>query len=132
VEGIMSLLLYTTQSDKTGKDIMKAIKTQFPNKGVVLCSTVNSLAHKLSDQHNDKKMAILVPADEEEVIDIYSKQHLFNEVPVVLVLPNREKLVIAMGNRLKPRLMCYKESGIAEVISGLLDTVNSLQLREAC
>ena len=116
----MSFLLYTRQSDETGKDIMKAIKTRFPDEGVVLCSTVNSLDLKLSERHNDKKMAILVPADEEEAIDIYSKQHLFKEVPIVLILPNREKLVIAMGYRLKPRLMCYRESGIAEVVSGLL------------
>lgn len=128
----MSLLLYTAQSDETGKEIMKAIKTHLPDESMEVCSTVNGLALKLSEQEHNRKMAILVPADEEEVIDIYSKQHLFYEVPVVLVLPNREKLAIAMGYRLKPRLMCYREAGIAEVVSGLLDTVNSLQLREAC
>src|SRR4030042_916464 len=130
MQRIMSLLLYTRQSDETGIEIMKALKTSLPDESMEVCSTVNDLELKLSEQEHRRKMAILVPENENKLIDIFSMQSLFNGLPVVLVLPNRERLVIAMGYRLKPRLMCYREGGIAEVVSGLLDTVNSLQLCE--
>ena len=57
-----------------------------------------------------EKVAILLPTDEEELIDIYSMKKLFNRVPVMLVLPNRDRFVEAMGYRLKPRLMGYRDT----------------------
>ncbi|MBP1747926.1 MAG: hypothetical protein H6Q52_465 [Deltaproteobacteria bacterium] len=108
------------------------MKNRLPGKSLEVCSTVNGLALKLSEQDHHRKMAILVPENGKKLIDIFSMQSLFNGLPVVLVLPNKEKLAVAIGYRLKPRLTYYRESGIAEVVSGLLDTVNSLQLCEAC
>jgi len=123
----MSFLFFVTPSDKTGKAIMQAIKTRFPDENVDCCATANSLALKLSEQHNDEKVAILVPADEEELIDIYSMQDLFNGVPVMLVLPKRDKFVEAMGHRLKPRFTIYKDNSVVKASSKLHDMVESLQ-----
>ena len=130
----MSLLLYTAQSDITGKEIMKAIRISLPDESMEVCSTVNGLAVKLSEQEPHRKMAILVPANGKNLIDIFSMQSLglFNGLPIALVLPNKERLAASIGSRLKPRLMYYRDSGIDEVVSGLLDTVNSLQFCEAC
>jgi hypothetical protein len=94
---------------------------------VDFCTTASRLALKLSECQNDEKVAILVPTDEEELIDIYSKKKLFNGVPVMLVLPNRDSLVEAMGYRLRPRLMCYRDTGVMEAVSKLGNIVKSLR-----
>lgn len=123
----MSLLLFATPFDKTGKAIIQAIKTQFPDESVDFCETASSLALKLSEHRNDEKVAILIPADEEELIDIYSMKKLFNRVPVMLVLPNRNRVVEAMGYRLRPRLMCHRDAGAMEAVSKLGNIVKSLR-----
>ena len=123
----MGLLFFATPSDKTGKAIMQAIKTQLPDESVDFCATAGSLALKLSEDPNEEKVAILVPADEKEFIDIYSMQDLFNGVPIMLVLPKRDKFVEAMAYRLKPKLTIYKDSGVAKTSLKLNTMVESLQ-----
>ena len=121
----MCLLLFAAPSDKTGKAIMEAIKVQLPDETVEICTTVDSLALELSEHRNEKELAILVPTGEEELIDIYSMKEMFNRVPIVIVLPNRDSFVEAMGWRLKPRLMCHREGNVAEAVSKLRNTVRS-------
>ncbi len=120
-----SLLFYTTSSDKYEKNILESIKAQLPGEIVELCSTINDLACKLSERNNDKKMAILMPKNEEELIDIFLMQNLFNAVPVMLVLPNGESFVEAMGYRLRPWLTCYRKGGASEIVSKLMNKVKS-------
>jgi hypothetical protein len=122
---IMSFLFFVTPSDKTGKAIIQAIKTQFPDESVDFCATAGSLSLKLSEHRNDQKVAILVPADEEELIDIYSMKDLFNGVPIMLVLPNRDEFVEAMGHRLKPKLMIHEDSGVVRAVSKLHNMVGN-------
>jgi flagellar biosynthesis regulator FlbT len=92
---------------------------------VDFCATAGSLALKLSEHRNDQKVAILLPANEEELIDIYSVQDLFHQVPVMLVLPNRDEFVEAMGHRLKPKLMIHKDSSVVKAVSKLHNMVGN-------
>ena len=118
---VVSILCFATPADRTGKAIMQALKSELPGERVDFCTTAGSLALKLTDRQNDEKAAILVPADEEKLIDIYSMKRLFNKVPVVLVLPNRDSFIEAMVYRLKPRFMCYRDAGITEAMNTLKD-----------
>jgi hypothetical protein len=119
----MSLLFFATPSDKTGEAIMQAIKDQLSDESVDLCTTASSLELKLSGDRTDEKAAILVPTDEEELIDIYSMKKLFTRIPVILVLPNRDRFVEAMGYRLRPRLMSHRDVGIMEAMATLRNIV---------
>ncbi len=119
----MSILCFATPADRTGKAIMDTLKSELPDEHVDFCTTAGSLALKLTDRRNEEEAAILVPEDEDKLIDIYSMKRLFNRVPVVLVLPNRDRFVEAMGYRLKPRIMCYRDAGIVEAIDTLKDIV---------
>ena len=100
---------------------MDALKSELPDERVDFCTTAGSLALKLTDSWNDEKAAILVPEDEEKLIDIYSMKRLFNRIPVVLVLPSKDRFVEAMVSRLKPRFKCYRDAGIAEAMNTLKD-----------
>jgi hypothetical protein len=123
----MSFLFFATSSDRNGNEIMQAIRAQFPDENVDICASPDSLALKLSEHCNYEKVAILVPADEDELIDIYSMQNLFKRVPVMLVLPKKDKFVEAMGYRLRPKLTIYKDSSIVQAVSKLHNMVESFQ-----
>lgn len=121
----MSFLVFATPSDRTGDTIIQAIKKQLSDENVDFCATVNSLAVKLSKNRKGDEAAILIPTNEEELIDIFSMKRLFNLVPVVLVLPNRDRFVEAMGYRMKPLLMLYRDTSMEEV-STVRNIVKSL------
>jgi hypothetical protein len=119
----MSILCFASPKDRIGKAIIQALENQLPDEGVDFCTTAGNLALKLADHRNDEEAAILVPEDEDKLIDIYSVKSLFSRIPVVLVLPNRDRFVEAMGYRLKPRIMCYRDAGIMVAIDTLKDIV---------
>ncbi len=51
-------------------------------------------------------MVVLLPKNEDEMVDIFCNRNLFDGIPVVLILPSEDKFVRAMGYRLRPRFMC--------------------------
>ncbi len=118
---IMKALIFATQSD----DTEAAVKDQLSEHRTELCTTVNRLARRLWGSGAEGTIAVLLPAGEEELIDLYQVRELFNEIPVMLVLPHRDKFTEAIGYRLKPRLMCHRESNITEAVSALKNLAGS-------
>ncbi len=106
-------------------DTEAAVKDQLSEHRTELCTTVNRLARRLWEFGAEGTIAVLLPADEEELIDVYWVKDLFSEIPVMLVLPNRDKFTEAIGYRLKPRLMCHRESNITEAVSALKNLAGS-------
>lgn len=127
----MSLVFFGTPSDRTGKAIMEAIKAQLPGEAVEVCPTVESLERNLGEHRDEERIAILVPGDEEELIDIYSKKDMFDRVPLIVVLPSRDRFVEAMGYRLKPRLLCHRGGNVTDVVSKFRSVAGSLHRRNA-
>ena len=111
----MKLLIFAARSD----DVVGAVRTGFPEDGIELCTTVGGMARRVSESHDNGAVAVLLPADEEELMDIYSIRNSLSRIPVLLVLPNRDKFVEAMGYGLKSRIVCYRESNIVEAVSAL-------------
>ena len=111
----MKLLVLARGAD----DILKTVKAGFPEDRIDLFSTPGAIAHRLSGSPDNDTVAVLLPADEEELIDIYSIRNSFGGIPVLLVLPNRDKFVEAMGYGLKSKIVCYRESNIVDALSAL-------------
>jgi hypothetical protein len=100
-------------------DFVEAVKARFQEDRIELCTTAGGIARRLSGSRDGRTIAVLLPADEEELIDIYSIRNSLGRIPVLLVLPNRDKFVEAMGYRLNSRIVCYRESNIVEALSAL-------------
>lgn len=111
----MQVLLFASRQDETYRTVRK----EFPEDTVELHTTVGSIALRLLKSDGDRTISIFLPADEQELIDIYCIQNVFNKFPIVLVLPSKDKFVEAMGYRLRPRFMCHRENDLAGALSSL-------------
>jgi len=111
----MRVLILAKGSD----EVAETVKTGFPGDRVELFRTAGDIAHRLCGSPDKETVAVLLPANEEELIDIYSMRNSFRRVPFLLVLPSRDKIVEAMGYGLKSSIVCYRESNIAEALSAL-------------
>ncbi len=119
----MKVFVFTTNLDET----WTSVKALFSKDCIELCTTVSSIAPKLFDARDEDAMAVLLPANEKELIDIYFIHNalLLQKIPVMLVLPSKDEFVEALGYRLRPRLMCYREGNIAEAVSALKSSVRT-------
>lgn len=123
----MSIVFFSTRTDKTGEAIMEAVKTRLSEEHMDLCETSGDLTFKLTEHLEEKKAAILVPEDEAKLIDIYAMKKLLSRVPILLVLPGRGRFVEALGYGLRPRLICHRDADIGEVASKITNTLDGLR-----
>jgi len=111
----MRVLILAKGSD----EVTETVKTGFPEDRIEVFHAAGDIAHRLYGSRDNETVAVLLPANEEELIDIYSMRNSFRKVPVLLVLPSRDKIVEAMGYGLKSDIVCYRESNIVEALSAL-------------
>ena len=124
------LCILLTSSDKTCKAIVKAMETRLPGQRIDVCASTASLALKLAERRGDATMVVLMPEDEEELIEMYSMKRLLDTFFLLLVLPNRDRIVEAIGHRLRPRLICYRHTGATEVASQLLNAMQGCGMHQ--
>lgn len=117
----MEVLVFDTHSD----EIERVVKAEFSGHPIEICTTVNRFARKLFEDQEKDTIGVLLPADEEELIDVYQVREFFGGIPVMLVLPNRDKFAEAIGYRLGACVMCHRESNITEALSGLKNLTGS-------
>ena len=122
----MDILFFTSRSDTGGKIIAETIQSQHPEKRVEIYTHPESLFRKLLNHRDFEAIAVLLPDNEERMIELYSMQNVLDKTPIMLVLPKKDKFMEAMGYRLRPLLLCYREIGMLQVASKLGNTIKRL------
>ncbi len=84
--------------------------------------------------------AVLLATSKDAFSEILSISGLFHDVPIILVLPDREAETVAKGHTLYPRFMAYIDgdlTDVAAVLGKMLGSYNSrnkdlADLSDAC
>jgi hypothetical protein len=120
----MQVLCYVTPEDKKRVDIIQGIQASTELASVEHFTTTDSFRERLLRNINQKTIAVVSIASENNLIDIYFIQHLLSKVLLVLLLPDMEYHTIAMGHRLHPCFMCSANTEVFE----LMDVLKSIVL----
>jgi len=123
----VDLLFFTSPSDTGGKIIAETIQSQHPEKRVEICTHPECLLRKLLNHCDFEAIAVLLPDNEERMIELYSMQNVLAKTPVMLVLPGKDKFMEAMGYRLRPLLLCYREISTQLVASELGNIIKRIE-----
>lgn len=102
----MRILCYEAPGGEKGREFIGIVKTSVPEAHVEYYATIRGFAERLRQKLDTKTIAIVRASSDHELIDLYFVQHLLSRVVLVLLLPDQERLTIAMGHRLHPCFMC--------------------------
>jgi len=58
---------------------------------------------------------VLVATTQNDLIELIFKKHLFDDIPIILILPDRNNETISKGLKLYPRFFDYIDSDFSNV-----------------
>jgi hypothetical protein len=111
----MELLFYSGKNQQYRERVLNIIRGLVPEKKIGNYTTVENLCNRLRQFRDDKMLAILMTATQEELVDVILIHDLLVDIPIILVLPNREKETISKGTKLHPRFISYMDSDFSDI-----------------
>jgi len=98
----MKIVLYSPIGDPSGGRLGELIKTNLPEAGMKVCRTIRGLSQSLRQPAEDSGVAVLLVSDQEDLKNIISLRHLFQNIRIILLLPNKKPETVAMAHQLRP------------------------------
>jgi hypothetical protein len=103
----------------TGGQLRKMIEDVVPNENSEIYSTIDTLGKRLCRPSYNIAVAVLLISSREELRDVLSIRHLFDNVKIILILPDRKNETILLGHKLRPRFLSYTDSDFKDVVAVL-------------
>jgi hypothetical protein len=113
----------------TGGELRKMIEDVVPNENTEIYSTIDTLCKRLSRPSYNIAIAILKISGREELRNLLSIRHLFDNIKIILILPDRKNETIVLGHKLRPRFLSFTDRDfidVAVVLENMLKIINPL------
>ncbi len=95
------------------------IEDVVPNENAEIYDTIDTLGQRLSRPSYNIAIAVLLISGREELRDVLSIRHLFDNIRIILILPDRKNETIVLGHKLRPRFLSYTDSDFKDVAAVL-------------
>jgi hypothetical protein len=115
----MRILLYRKEGGTQGSELMKLIGTAVQDGKGEVHQNIQSLVKSLREPAEEKNIAVLLPADRKDLQDLLSIQHLFRDVPLILLVSDHSKETMAIAHQLRPRFIDSLQGDYASTIEVL-------------
>jgi hypothetical protein len=115
----MNILYYNPGRNITGKRLLATIRSDGVADHVDVYRTLDAFSERLRQPARDKTVAIVLTPTEKDLLDIYFIKYLFCKVPVILLLPDRQRDTTAIGRRCGSRSMFHIDAESSEITKAL-------------
>ena len=115
----MKTVLYANEIDTIGDILKTTIHAQIPEIQVKSCNSTADIFRLLRQPLNNLSVVILVIASRNELIEFNLMSPLFDDMRIILILPDRKKQTLALGVKLKPSFVSYDDSNLQDIVSVL-------------
>jgi hypothetical protein len=115
----MHILLYGNHGSSDADRIEKAIQGLVPRKRVRKFPSLESLSKGLRRPQTTRAIAVLVPLDHQDLLSLLPISDLLYDIPLIMVLPDRDMTTISIGHTFRPRFLTFADSDFADVAAVL-------------
>lgn len=111
---MVRLLFYTSRDDRRLKLLAHRLSRQ---RQIVVesCLDTGSLESCLRKSGNTVTLAVLLTTSHEELHGVLAMRPLLNDIPLILILPDRHKDTVAKGHMLAPRFLTDLQNDFHEI-----------------
>ena len=127
----MNVFFYLPITSEIDARIQGAVEMAKSMAKTEVFRSIENLSKRLHKPADGFTIAVLVAGSKKELLDIVSIRHLLSDIPVILVLPDRQDETIAAGHKLYPRFLTYVDSKLTEVGAVLEKMIQKYEKREA-
>lgn len=102
----MSVLLFLTESNNSVFEPLRAVVEDSVPDGILQISdSLTDLPDRLRAVRNGARIAVLVARNREELEELISLDYLFDDILIILVLPDLQKDTLSRAYKLYPRFI---------------------------
>lgn len=103
----MVLFIYIPTRKVDDAPLALSLAERGPQFRIERFETVGDFQERLKKPREEPTCAMLFAPDRQDLIDLLSIQHLFRNIPIILVISTRNHDTISMAHRLRPRFLSY-------------------------
>ncbi len=112
----MKILLYVKKGTDAGKRLEKAMELISLKAELTIVRTVRALIRELRILWTPKpSILILFSEDRCDLDELFSMKVFFQDIRIILILPDNDRETLALGYQLYPRFISYADSDFADV-----------------
>jgi len=126
----MTVFFLSDSKNEAKKLLLRVLDMIIPKNKITVIKNAGELEYHLRKQLHDNIIAVLVPANRSELTDIIALKNIFGDIPIILIIPDRENDTIALGYKLRPRFITYADSDFLDVAAVLMKMKNKMEDKE--
>jgi hypothetical protein len=111
----MSLIVFIPKADEAGRRLHQMIGQLMWQDSIEIFSHFKQLYDRLGRPSGNEDIGLFCASTPQDLDDLVNCVHLFDNLRLILILPDRENQTIAKGHLLRPRFMCYLDSDFSDL-----------------
>ena len=115
----MKTILYANDLTTLGEKLKNMTQTQVSGIQVEDCHSIEHISQILRQPLNNVSVLVLMVGSRDELIQFNSMSPLFDNIRVILILPDSKKDTFSLGLKLKPSFISDVNSNLKDVVSVL-------------
>ena len=126
----MNVIFYLSVTSKIDARIQEVVEMAKSMAKTEVFRSVEDLSSRLRRPADGFVIAVLVAGNKKDIVDFAFIRHLLSDMPIILVLPDREESTAIIGYGLVPRFLTYMDSNLMEVGAVLEKMLENYEKRE--
>ena len=111
----MSVLFFSGETKGAAEQVQGIIEAQVPGDEIEIHRSIESLTSRLRSPRCDLAIIVLLAVNGEDLQGLFLIRDLFDDLPMILILPDRTWDTISKGQKLFPRFLTDMDSDFSEV-----------------
>ena len=126
----MTVFFLSDSKNEAKNLLLRVLHMIVPKNKITLIKDVAELEYNLRQQLHNNPIAVLLPASKSELTAIIALKNLFGDIPIILIIPDRQNTTISLGYKLRPRFITYADSDFLDVAAVLMKMKNNMEGEE--
>ncbi|HDZ24288.1 MAG TPA: hypothetical protein ENH70_07080 [Desulfobacteraceae bacterium] len=115
----MSILFYAAENGTTLERLRDLIGDLLSESRTEFIATPDKLEKRLREPRGEIDLALLLTPSREGFLELLSLHDFFNDIRIILILPDRRPDTIKKAHSLRPRFITYADSDFRDVLGVL-------------
>ena len=124
----MGVLFFSSENKGPGEKVQRIIEAAVPADEIEIYRTTESIGSRFKQLGKNPAIMVLLAASLDDLQGLLLIRDLFSDIPIILILPDREKETILKGHKFYPRFVSYVDSDfqdVALVLRRMIDMKNT-------